>query len=255
MLKVWDLGRAPSAPATPPPPLLRSSRIQHSTRPHPVSAIGLSPNLSHVVLGLADGTVVAFRHVDQLLEASTAAPTTPVLGLGKLRVLHEGKEPITGLGFRTTSPANGHRSTATTLFILTTSHVLSYPISASSKSSSTATVLDDLGSALGCCAVMETAEGARMVVARDEAVYVYGSDGREGCYAYEGTFISYFIRLPQLRIAAPQARNRRSRRSPQPSRPPRPRACAQPTSPSSPHQRPRPLRQPRQQYETTRATS
>jgi vacuolar protein sorting-associated protein 11 len=25
-----------------------------------------------------------------------------------------------------------------------------------------------------------------MVVARDEAIYVYGAEGREGCYAYEG---------------------------------------------------------------------
>ncbi|KAL8281285.1 hypothetical protein RQP46_006319 [Phenoliferia psychrophenolica] len=201
VLKVWDLGRTPSAASPSSPTLLRSSRIQHSTRPHPISAIGLSPSLSHVVVGLADGTVVAFRHVDQLLDASLATaqsasqlngspappPPTAVLSLGKLRVLYEGKEPITGLGFRTTAAsASGHRSTTTTLFILTTSHVLSYPISASSKSSATATVLDDLGSALGCCAVMETAEGARMVVARDEAVYVYGSDGREGCYAYEG---------------------------------------------------------------------
>jgi vacuolar protein sorting-associated protein 11 len=111
-----------------------------------------------------------------------------VLGLGKLRVLYEGKEPITDLGIAGTGAAGPSRraaSASTTLFILTTSHVLSYPITSSSSKAS-ATVLDDLGSGVGCSAVMRMAGGEKMVVARDEAIYVYGAEGREGCYAYEG---------------------------------------------------------------------
>jgi hypothetical protein len=111
--------------------------------------------------------------------------------LGKLRTLHEGKDPITDLGFTLSSSSsrrnNGTTST-TTLFILTTSNVLAYPIS-SSSSKAIATVLDDLGASVGCSAVMRMAAGERMVVARDEAIYVYGAEGREGCYAYEGRFI------------------------------------------------------------------
>ncbi|KAM0747362.1 hypothetical protein T439DRAFT_344059 [Meredithblackwellia eburnea MCA 4105] len=209
VLKIWDLGRTPAASSSTPPLLLRQTKLQPTTtssRPHPVSALGISPSLSHLVIGFADGTVVAFRHVDQLVESSLASPSPPnaVLGLGKMRTIHDGKEPITGLGFRVSPSQNQQHRTSTTLFILTTSHVLSFPIS-SSKSATPAggagnhgiggsgsggtTVLDDLGSAVGCCDTLRTgllAEGDRMVVARDEAIYVYGADGREGCYAYEG---------------------------------------------------------------------
>ncbi|ORY88576.1 hypothetical protein BCR35DRAFT_288786 [Leucosporidium creatinivorum] len=198
-IKIWSLS---TSNTTTPPTLLRSARINPTTRPHPVSSLALAPGLTHIVLGLADGTVVAFRHVDQLVEASLAGAghaavngagtgsggSAGVLGLGKLRVLYEGKEPITDLGIAGMGAAGPSRrggATATTLFILTTSHVLSYPITSSSSKAS-ATVLDDLGSGVGCSAVMRMAGGEKMVVARDEAIYVYGAEGREGCYAYEG---------------------------------------------------------------------
>lgn len=186
----------PSNPSQSSAILLRSARINPTTRPHPVSALALSPGLSTIVVGLADGTVLCWKHVDQLVEASLAAatspnpPTTPALALGKLRTLYQGKEPITQLGITVASSGTARRNGAgstpiSTLFILTTSHVLSYPLSASSSKAS-ATVLDDLGAGFGCSAVMRMASGERMVVARSEAIYVYSPDGREGCYAYEG---------------------------------------------------------------------
>lgn len=106
------------------------------------------------------------------------------------------KEPITNIGIaRGSSDAS-----PPTLFILTTSEILALPLPPSHGShrskNSTPTTLDDLGAAVGCAKIMrlglgrgmgeegETAE--RMVVAREEAIYVYGSDGREGCWAYEG---------------------------------------------------------------------
>lgn len=134
--------------------------------------------------------------------SSASSSKNAVLGLGKLRTLHEGKNPITGLGFRMTPPittsssSSRHRSIATpsttTLFILTTNQVLSIQLSGSSKSGGTATVIDDFGAGVDCSAIMEGSEGGRLVVARDEAIYVYGEDGREGCYAYEGMVLVHY---------------------------------------------------------------
>ncbi|KAL8279976.1 hypothetical protein RQP46_007557 [Phenoliferia psychrophenolica] len=112
------------------------------TAPHLTEVSSSLPLARYVGLadvGLADGTVVAVRHVFQLLDTSlatahlasqpygSAPPSTPVtaiLSLPKFRVMCDVKEPITGLGLRTTA-GGGHRSTTTTLYILTRSHVLS----------------------------------------------------------------------------------------------------------------------------------
>ncbi|GAA5854596.1 hypothetical protein JCM5353_006524, partial [Sporobolomyces roseus] len=177
------------------------------------------PLLSHIVVGLTDGNVVGWKRVDELIEASLGDldavarasengaagtsksrdrnPQFTVGGMGKLRILSEGnKEPITNIGIADASSSSG----TPTLFILTTSEILALPLPPSHGSSrhkvTTPTVLDDLGAAVGCAKIMrlglgrgigedgETAE--RMVVAREEAIYVYGSEGREGCWAYEG---------------------------------------------------------------------
>lgn len=111
-----------------------------------------------------------------------------VLGLGRLKTIYEGKEPVTGLGCTLTLPTTRGGTPHTTLFILTTSHVLSYPLNSTGSSrNATTQVLDDLGANVGCGEVMNLGTtGERMVVAREEAIYVYGAEGREACYAYEG---------------------------------------------------------------------
>jgi len=228
LLKVWllTLPSAPSDPSTssalssPDLTLLRQTPVSPTAnRPSPVSSLAVSPSLSHIVVGLTDGNVVGWKRVDELIEASVgdfdaaarasengAAGTSKsrdrnpqfnVGGMGKLRILSEGnKEPITNIGIADASSNSG----TPTLFILTTSEILALPLPPSHGSSrhktTTPTVLDDLGAAVGCAKIMrlglgrgigedgETAE--RMVVAREEAIYVYGSEGREGCWAYEG---------------------------------------------------------------------
>ncbi|SGY38774.1 BQ5605_C003g02069 [Microbotryum silenes-dioicae] len=208
VLKIWYLSRTRSSFPESMPTLLRLARINPSSRPHPVSALSVSPGMVYIILGLADGTVVAFKHVDQLVEASlasvvaaaasnggNAANAAAVLGLGKLRNLYSGKEPITGLGCTRTysSPtpsSSGKKSipSSVTLFILTTEQILSYPLSApSSRTSSTvATPLDGMGANVGCSAVVRMQAGEKIVLAREEAIYVYGPEGRENCFAYEG---------------------------------------------------------------------
>lgn len=225
-----------AATASPHLTLLRSAPISPTpNRPAPVSALAVSPTLSHIAVGLADGSVVGWKRVDELIEASLydleeaaarandpaqaggvvvastsklrsvvgggggARPFQPG-GMGKLRIFWEGnKEPVTNLGITTPSPL--HAATATpTLFVLTTSQILALPLAAKSKTQLSPSVLDDHGAAVGCARLLAlgggkgSAEGElaeRMVVAREEAIYVYGPDGREGCWAYEGVCLLY----------------------------------------------------------------
>ena len=144
-----------------------------------------------------------------------------VLGLGKFNVIHQTNEPITNLQFSFHHQSTSSSSTASTkkttaLFICTTSHIISFPISAMSSASiasltpntgsrskgteekakkkKSSTVIDDLGSGIGCSTFVQLEEdgksasegGGKLIVARDEAIYVYGEDGREGCLAFEG---------------------------------------------------------------------
>jgi len=98
-------------------------------------------------------------------------------------VVYESLEPITGLGFEeqslTLGAPEGDKPTLS-LFIVTTNRILSAPVSSKGE----ARTIDELGCGLGC-AVMDW-ERRAMVVARDEAIYLYGPEGRGACYAYEG---------------------------------------------------------------------
>ena len=47
-------------------------------------------------------------------------------------------------------------------------------------------VIDEVGCGLGC-ACMER-KGRDIIVAREEAIYLCGIEGRGSCYAYEGRF-------------------------------------------------------------------
>lgn len=153
-----------------------------------VSAVALTSNLSHLAIGLGDGTVLLYRH---LLQSLTTSPTS-LTSLPKARVIHESPEPVTGLGFReasspsATAPSRAPESdksgpSSLSLFIVTTNRVLSAPVSGKGGEART---VDELGCGLGC-AVMDW-ERREMVLARDEAIYLYGPEGRGACYAYEG---------------------------------------------------------------------
>ena len=96
--------------------------------------------------------------------------------------MHESPtEPITGLDFREPSEEVPNSY----LFIVTTNRVLAYQASGKG-SGGAATVIDEIGSGLGC-ATMDW-HGKDVIVARDEAIYSCGIEGRGNCYAYEGTF-------------------------------------------------------------------
>ncbi|KAG5635623.1 hypothetical protein H0H81_010584 [Sphagnurus paluster] len=190
LLKIWDVVNRDKKTGA--PVLLRSTKLQLSNHPHPVSTVALSASLSHLAIGLGDGTVVLYRHLDQSLASSTALTAVP-----KPRTVHESlEEPITGLGFREPTEENP----SLFLFIVTISRVLSYQVSGKG-SSSTPTVVDEIGCGLGC-ATMDW-RASNMVVAKDEAIFFCGTEGRGPCYAYEGTKSSIHSHLNYLVIVSP----------------------------------------------------
>ncbi|THH06272.1 hypothetical protein EW145_g4204 [Phellinidium pouzarii] len=190
LLKIWDLAKIDKKTGA--PSLLRSVKIQHGNRPHPVSTIALSTSLSHLSIGLADGTVLLYRHLDQSLASSSA-----LSALSKPRTLLEAPtEPITGLGFREPT----EESPCLYLFVSTTGRVLCFQ--ASGKGSGAAPhIVDEVGAALGC-AVMDW-RMRDIVVARDEAIYVCGTEGRGASVAYEGHKSSIHTHLNYIVIVSP----------------------------------------------------
>lgn len=140
-----------------------------------MTTVALSDTLSHLAIGLGDGTVILYRHLDQSLASSNSLTSLP-----KLRTIHESPtEPITGLGFR----EHPDEMPNSYLFIVTTNHVLCYQASGK-RSGGAPAIVDEIGTGLGC-AVMDW-KGRDVVVARDEAIYMCNTEGRGNCWAYEG---------------------------------------------------------------------
>ncbi|KAG1884578.1 hypothetical protein F4604DRAFT_1919024 [Suillus subluteus] len=196
LLKIWDLGKTDKRDQA--PLLLRSSKIQPSNKPHPVSCFALSSALSFLAIGLADGTVLLYRHLDQSL-----SPAASLTALPKTRTIHESSpEPITGLGFRELpSPTNADaKDNNLHLFIVTTNSVYLYHVSGKGSGGSSV-LLDDIGCGLGCAVMDWRAE--KIVLARDEAVYAYGLQGREPPYAYEGYKSSIHTHLNYVIVVSP----------------------------------------------------
>ncbi|KAI0934915.1 hypothetical protein AcV5_006605 [Taiwanofungus camphoratus] len=190
-LKVWDLES--SDKKTGAPVLLRSTKVQSGNRPHPVSTIALSAALSYLAVGLGDGTVILYRHLDQ----SVFSGSTSLTSLPKLRVVHESPtEPITGLGFREPDEDNSNMY----LFIVTTNRVLSYQASGKGSGGSP-TVVNEIGCGLGCATMDWRAKS--MVVAKDEAIYICETDGRGASYAYEGLKSLVHTHLNYMVIVSP----------------------------------------------------
>lgn len=118
----------------------------------------------------------------------------------KQRVIFENEEPITSLCF---SPASSQLSGpyrnipgadgGDTLYVATTARILTL-VTAGKGAGQPARVLENQGCGVGCMATAidrsdERAtvnEGGDVVVARDDALYFYGPNGRGACYSYEG---------------------------------------------------------------------
>ncbi|KAG2183841.1 hypothetical protein INT44_008852 [Umbelopsis vinacea] len=198
VIKFWDFEKVDLNKKTDDgiiaPPCTRTIKIQHGGMVYPVSACAVSTfavleNLTQIAVGLANGTVILIRG-DLQKERTT-----------KQKVIHEGSEPITGLGFR-------EQTKSIILFMVTTSSVMTYNTTATKP---TTTTLDDQGCGLGCAVMSDSQD---MILGRDEAIYQYDSTGRGPCFAYESpkTSLTWFkstyliITSPPLSSTVPSYR-------------------------------------------------
>ncbi|KAJ3043409.1 Vacuolar protein sorting-associated protein 11 [Rhizophlyctis rosea] len=169
IIKVWNLEKADKTAKT--PVLMRSSKIQHGNKVFPVTAVAVLENLTQVAVGLENGIVLLFRG-DMLRDRFT-----------KPRVIHEGSETITGLGFH----EDGKN---TTLYIVTLAKILSCITS----NKDLLQTLDEQGADFGNSILTPQELNQEMVIGRSEAIYFYGLDGRGPCFIIDGekTFLTWF---------------------------------------------------------------
>ncbi|KAL8731592.1 MAG: hypothetical protein Q9166_003280 [cf. Caloplaca sp. 2 TL-2023] len=160
-LKVWALDKPDKK--TGGPKCLSSLSISNGRKQFPISAFATLDNLSQLAVGFANGSVTVIR--GDLINDRGA----------KQRTVFESEEPITGVEFR--------EGPTTTLYLATTGRILTLTITGRGQGQP-AKNLEDNGCGLGCMTVDR--DSGDIVVARDDAIYFYGVNGRGPSYAYEG---------------------------------------------------------------------
>ena len=128
-----------------------------------VSAFAALEDLSQLAIGFANGSVSVVR--GDLIHDRGA----------KQRIVFESDEPITNVEFR--------KGPITTLYLATTGRILTLTISGRGQGQP-AKPLADSGCGVGCMTIDKS--NGDMIVARDDAIYHYGVNGRGPSYAYEG---------------------------------------------------------------------
>jgi hypothetical protein len=165
-----------------------------------ISSIALTPALSYLAIGLVSGQVLLYRHLLQSLQTSPTAQSS----FPKARVVWEGTaaEPITGLGFKLSGQMESYDapmgstvgdlrqdknpgSDSVGLFIVTTNKTLALPVI--SGKGSEPRLLEESGAPLNC-SVMDHTHRC-LVIAREDGIYIYDTEARGACYAYEGELL------------------------------------------------------------------
>jgi vacuolar protein sorting-associated protein 11 len=120
-------------------------------------------DLTQVAVGFANGAVTVIRG-DLIHDRGT-----------KQRTVFESEEPITGLAIR--------EGPVTVLYIATTGRISNLVISGRGQGQPPRTV-DSQGCGVGCMAIDKETED--VIIARDDAVYYYGPNGRGPSFAFDG---------------------------------------------------------------------
>ncbi|KAJ9087067.1 Vacuolar protein sorting-associated protein 11 [Entomophthora muscae] len=177
-----------------------------------ITSFAISESLSHTAIGLEDGQVI-------IIKGNIARDR-----FTKQKVIHSCSEPIAGLGFSDFHHTQPGLTTALSgsnqpisyfgetpfiskldsdsplhLFIATTRQILVCSLTGKEEK----TVLDEQGCAVGCSSMIDTEFHRGMSLARDDAFYFYGPDGRGPCLAYEGIKCSIQWFGAQLVVTSP----------------------------------------------------
>lgn len=191
------------------PRLLAESRVQHGRKPFPIAALATTPGLSYLACSLSSGAVLLLRNLSAALDGAPAVTSSPgpAIVMPKFKVVYQpgvesgtksaapldAQEPVTALGFSFAAHAGTSASTLH-LFIANLTRVMRYTV-LGKGAGNTPVTLDDIGAPLDCSVLIpplasgdspESTSEAKLLIARPEALYIIGSNGREMCYAYEG---------------------------------------------------------------------
>ncbi|KAI8902900.1 hypothetical protein BC833DRAFT_571048, partial [Globomyces pollinis-pini] len=158
-LKVWTVEAVKSTPPT----LIKSIRITYGNKIFPVTAFAVLENMTQVAVGLENGIVILIRG-DISRDKGT-----------KSKVLHEGSEIVTGLGFR-------EQDGGTFLYIVTQQKI--FTCMTSTKEG--CLLLDNMGADSKNSIIGPQEREQEMVLATKGAVYFYGPDGKGPCFLIEG---------------------------------------------------------------------
>ncbi|KAK4574463.1 Vacuolar protein sorting-associated protein 11 [Recurvomyces mirabilis] len=161
-LRVWSLEQTEKK--TGHPKCLSSITVQNGRKSFPVTGFAVTSDVAQLAVGFANGAVTIVRG-DFIHDRGT-----------KQRTVFESQEPITGLEFR--------EAASTALYIATTSHIRSLPISGKAQGTPART-LDEHGCAVGCMTM--DPQRNEIIVARDDAIYTYDGRGKPVAHAYEGS--------------------------------------------------------------------
>jgi len=145
-----------------------------------ISAFTALSDLSQVAVGFANGSVTIIR--GDLIHDRGA----------RQRIVFESEEPITGLATQD--------GLTTALYISTTNRILTLIISGRGQGQP-ARVLEDTGCGLGCMTMDK--DSSDILIAREDAVYTYGSRGRGPSYAFESPKNSINIFKDYIALVCP----------------------------------------------------
>ncbi|KAJ1981576.1 Vacuolar protein sorting-associated protein 11 [Dimargaris xerosporica] len=157
--------------------------------PFPVTTLAILPSLSQMALGFANGMVVHIRgdlsRERHLKHAAIHQASEPITGLQLVRepdATVPSQAPDVDIHWQRNKPP-GRLPTAgssVVLFVTTTTQIVA--IDTTHAGRETKTVLDQEGCPLHGCFANQRAE---LVVAREEAIYFYTSEGRGPCFVFE----------------------------------------------------------------------
>ncbi|KAI9088717.1 hypothetical protein DFS34DRAFT_708836 [Phlyctochytrium arcticum] len=169
VVKVWNLDKADKMAKT--PVLQRSSKIQYGNKVFPVTALAVLENMTQIAIGLENGVAILMRG-DISRDRFT-----------KTKIIHEGSEMITGLGFHESGKS-------TLLYVVTLARILT--VDTSNKDLKQ--IIDEQGAEVGTVVLTAADSNQEIVIGRKEAVYFYGPDGRGPCFVIEGekTSLTWF---------------------------------------------------------------
>lgn len=165
ILKAWNMDKMDRV--TKQPTCVRTIRIQYGGESLPVTAFAVMENLSHVSIGLVNGVVLLIKG-DITRDRFT-----------KQRVLNEDSKDKCGRIVNLTfDEVPGHDSSLRTL-LYGVSEITTFAYRWSGSSKEVREFTDNIGGRSGCVTYTDK---FNLAVARPEAIYLYGPDGRGACF-------------------------------------------------------------------------